>query len=280
MKKINNKGYLMTEALIISAIVLTALILIYAQFSRLNKSYNESYFYNSVNGLYALNQVATFLDDDGIENITSALDDYLDITDCSYATNTNYCKLLIDGVNIKYLLYTSNRNSAIMSSLVSNNPYDLRMQNFIKTLSSPDDVCSDMLIAEFNDGSYASIPYNYYSCDYEATLTTYAATTHSSSYSATKGQHCAEYHVGGWTGSCPSDCSSNCYIYNDGSGGWECNKMGCSDTYSCPNGGSESGGTCYITSYSCNQGDSRENTTCYHYDCPQGGTLNGTTCIH
>ena len=276
----NNKGYIMTEALIISAIVLTALILIYAQFARLNKSYNESYYYNSVNGLYALNQVATFLDDDGIESIENALTDYLDITNCSYATDLNYCKLLIDGTNIKYLLYTSNRPTVIMSALANNNTYDLRLRNFIKTLSSPEDVCSHMLIAEFYDGTYAAIPYNEFTCEYEATVTTYAATSNQTSYAASSHQNCAEYHVSGWSGSCPSDCHSNCVNYNDGSGGWECNKWGCSTDYTCPNGGSRSGDRCYVTSYSCNEGDTRENTTCYHYECPKGGTLNGTICSH
>ena len=37
----NNKGYIMTEALIISGIVLAALILIYANFARLNKRISE-----------------------------------------------------------------------------------------------------------------------------------------------------------------------------------------------------------------------------------------------
>ena len=115
--------------------------------------------------------------------------------------------------------------------------------------------------------------------NYEATLTTYTASSSQSSYAATPHQNCAEYHAAGWSGSCPSDCHSNCVNYNDGSGGWECNKWGCSTSYSCPNGGSESGGRCYTTSYSCNAGDRRDGTTCYHYDCPQGGTLQGTTCV-
>ena len=282
MKKINNRGYIMTEALIISAIVLTALILIYAQFSRLNKSYNESYYFNSVNGLYALNQVATFLDDDGITNITNALTNYLDITDCRYATDVDYCKLLIDGTNIKYLLYTSNKPSVLMTSLVNNNPYDLRLQNFVKTLSAPSGVCSHMLVAEFYDGTYAAIPYNEFLCEYEATVTTYAATSSSSTYAASCSTYTCGYHTSGWGGACDSNCmAGTCYIYQSGyglDGGWECDKSAECKSCSCPQGGSNNNGTCYVTNYSCNEGDRRENTTCYHYECPQGGTLDGTLC--
>ena len=56
--------------------------------------------------------------------------------------------------------------------------------------------------------------------------------------------------------------------------------MGSCRSCSCPNGGSESNGTCYITNYTCNAGDTLSGSTCYHYTCPNGGTLNGTTCSY
>ena len=157
----NNKGYVMTEAIIISAIVLTALILIYANFARINKNYNEAYYFNSVNGVYALNQVASFIDDDGIDSMIDNLDSYLDITNCTYATNKEYCKMLVDGTDIKYLLFTYNDRYFIDNAMAKNNPYDLRMQKFIKTLDDSTPNYGALLIAEFNDGNYAAIPYGY-----------------------------------------------------------------------------------------------------------------------
>ena len=283
----NNKGYIMTEALIISGIVLAALILIYANFARLNKNYNDKYYYNNVNGIYALNQIATFLDEDGIDNIVNVIDkrnnEYVDITDCSYATDTKYCKLLIDGANIKHLIFTYNNKNYINSRLSKNNPYDLKLQNFVKSIDDSTPDYGVLLIAEFYDGYYAAIPYGYglnllVIEPYAATDTTYAGTAHTRSYAATQGQSCGEYHASGWSGSCPSDCHSNCVNYNDGSGGWECNKWGCSTTYSCPQGGTRDGGTCTITTYTCNDGDTPIGSTCHHYDCPNGGDLNGTMC--
>ncbi len=70
-------------------------------------------------------------------------------------------------------------------------------------------------------------------------------------------------------------------------------------TYSCPNGGSLSGSTCYTsssygatatTTYSCPNGGTLSGSTCYvnsnynatvttTYTCPNGGTLSGTSCI-
>ena len=291
MKKcMNNKGYIMTEALIISGIVLAALILIYANFARLNKNYNESYYFNNVNGIYALNQVATFLDEDGIDSIVSVINkntkEYVDITNCSYATDTKYCELLLDGANIKHLLFTYNNKNYISAGLSRSNPYDLKLQNFVKTIDDSVPNYGVLLIAEFYDGYYAAIPYGYglnlLEIDpYEATVTTYAGTAHTTSYAATRGESCSEYHVSGWGGSCDSDCHSGCVLYQSGmglDGGWECNKWGCNTTWSCPQGGTNSNGTCVKTTYTCETGDTPNGSTCYHYECPNGGTLNGTTC--
>ena len=159
----NNKGYAMTEAFIVSAIVLTALVLIYAQFARVNRGYTDAYYYNNVNGIYALNQISTYLNDEDISVLASALTSYVDITNCSetYFTKTSYCNILISSANIKHLLFTYNNKDFLISSLSMYNPYDLRMQKFIKTVDDSDSTYNYMLVAEFNDGSYAAIPYNY-----------------------------------------------------------------------------------------------------------------------
>nr|MBP3258657.1 thrombospondin type-1 domain-containing protein [Bacilli bacterium] len=162
MKKcLDNKGYIMTEALIISGIVLAALILIYANFARINKNSNENYYFNNVNGIYALNQVATFLEEDGIDSMVEAINGYVDITNCTYATDTKYCKLLVDGANIKHLIFTYNDKYFINNSLAKNNPYNLRMYDFVKTLDDSTPNYGALLVAEFNDGYYAAIPYGY-----------------------------------------------------------------------------------------------------------------------
>ena len=71
--KLNKRGYVMTEALIISAVVLTSLVLIYLQFSRLNRHYNDSYYYYNVNDIYALKQIATYLDNENTTNLKNSV---------------------------------------------------------------------------------------------------------------------------------------------------------------------------------------------------------------
>ena len=158
----NNKGFIMTEALIISAVVLTALILIYAQFVKIDRAYSNEYKNNNVNGIYKLNQIGSFLDEDGLDTIPPTLDGgYKEITDCKFASNTEQCKMLIDAADIKHLLFGYNNKSLILSKLNQRNPYKLGFTNFLKTIDDTDLNYGYQLIAEFFDGSYAAIPYGY-----------------------------------------------------------------------------------------------------------------------
>lgn len=155
----NKRGFVMAEALIVSAVVLTTLVLIYTQFAKIKKNYGDSYFYDNINDIYALNRIANFLSEENNTQIINNLSSYLDITNCTLSNEQEYCELLIETSNIKYLLFTYNDNNYILEALNTNNPYDLKLTTYIKNLSSPDPEHQYMLIAEFNDGTYASIPY-------------------------------------------------------------------------------------------------------------------------
>lgn len=150
----------MTEALIVSAVVVSALVLIYMQFTRINKAYSDAYLYNNVNSMYTLNQIGTYINEDHKNTLATSLTDYIDLTDCSYLNNTNYCNMMIEKANIKYLLFSPSNRNTVLTSLRTNNPYDLRLQNFISTIDDSDTNYSYLLIAEFNNGSYAAIPFN------------------------------------------------------------------------------------------------------------------------
>ena len=150
----------MTEALIVSAVVVSALVLIYMQFARLNKAYNDSYYYNNINSMYTLNQIGTYISEDHNNTMASNVNSYLDLTNCSYLNNNNYCNLILTKADIKYLLLAPNNRNTVLTALNSNNPYDLRLQNFMKTIDDSDTSYSYMLIGAFNNGTYASIPFN------------------------------------------------------------------------------------------------------------------------
>lgn len=112
MKKKNNKGFMLLETLIVTIFVATVLIFLFIQFTNLNKSYDESYIYNTTEGLYALEDVKRFLKSE--EYFSSCLEDYgiddayIDITDCNSFEEIEYCLSLFEAEKIEKILITDN----------------------------------------------------------------------------------------------------------------------------------------------------------------------------
>ena len=48
MNKINNKGFVLAETLIVTSFVAGVLLYLFIQFSNLNKNYNNSFKYNTI----------------------------------------------------------------------------------------------------------------------------------------------------------------------------------------------------------------------------------------
>lgn len=159
----NKKAFVLTETLIVSAVVLTTLVVIYAQFSKINTSYSDSYLYNNINDLYTLKQVGDFIEDENSATLYNAITTYIDITNCSstYFIAATYCTDIINTSNIKTLLITTSDTTSLISALYTTNPYTLQMQNFSKAIPNNNANYSYRLVAEFNNGTFASVPIVY-----------------------------------------------------------------------------------------------------------------------
>lgn len=151
MKK-NKKGFIMVETIIVSSVVLAALVFIYIQFTTVSNNYYRSFKYNSVDDLYKVNNIKTFIVNSNY-NVALALtdDDYIDITSCSADDFTEYpyCKTLFDALDIQTVIITKENISGIDFSNLS-----LGMNNFIKTIK--DNGNGYRIIVEFED-SYATL---------------------------------------------------------------------------------------------------------------------------
>lgn len=112
MKKINNKGFMLAETLIVTTFVAGILIFLFIQFTNLGKSYDDSYIYNTPEGLYALEDMKEYINTDSDlllyieENIGTKK--YIDLTDCSLFKNKEYCTNLIKIENIDKIFITTN----------------------------------------------------------------------------------------------------------------------------------------------------------------------------
>ena len=61
MNKMNNKGFLLAESLIVTTFVLTVLIYLFSQFKNLMIEYKKTYQYNTVEDIYNLGSVGKFI---------------------------------------------------------------------------------------------------------------------------------------------------------------------------------------------------------------------------
>ena len=155
MLKYNNKGFVLAETLIVTVFVAGVLIYLFIQFSNLSSLYNESYSYNTVESLYALEDVVDFIKSDALalssikENVKD--EQYIDISNCNIFISQEYCEKLYELENIDTILVTMDNipNGAITS-------YDSGFLDFISSISRTDNN-QYRLIASFNNSTYATL---------------------------------------------------------------------------------------------------------------------------
>lgn len=182
MSRKNQKGFLLAEALIVATFVLSVLIFLFIQFKNLSSSYDEAFKFNTVEGLYALDNVKTYLKENASENkkisayLNSASVPYLAIYSSGSCNNSiglrgvSFCKELMEKQNMKTVIFTK-------ADITNDEGSKKSLKNFLKTTSLSVDqkkIFSEnmrefilrvnikelkntyRLIAEFNDGSFAT----------------------------------------------------------------------------------------------------------------------------
>ena len=154
MKK-NNLGFMLAETLLVTVFVAGVLIYLYLQFSNLNKNYNDSYKYNSVEELYALEDIVEFIQNDEfainyIYSNTANLH-YIDISNCSLFTDTVTCRKLLKTANVNEIFVTTN---TIPKKYV--NDYSAGLNRFINKIT-PGETEPYRVVASFKNGNYATL---------------------------------------------------------------------------------------------------------------------------
>ena len=128
MKKKNDKGFMLTEALVVSVLITTVLIALYAHFKQVSNRVNDSFKYDMVDAMYSLNSVRNYVEQENYQAIIATLDafDYVDLTDCSeyYFSNKDFCKSIFDSLGVEQLIVTKEN----LYSLLNNKTFT---QNYI-----------------------------------------------------------------------------------------------------------------------------------------------------
>lgn len=161
MKKLDNQGFMLTETLVVATFVIATLVFLYAQFRTINRSYTTSFKYNNAEELYALGNVSDYLKLNGLSVVGPAAsladDKYLDITSCPgrFLSETNYCTALIESLNIKKIIITSENLNEIKANIKNDNILSEEMKNFINSVNYDANGSNYFLIAEFKNGTFA-----------------------------------------------------------------------------------------------------------------------------
>lgn len=162
MKKLNNKGFMLTETLIVAAFVIATLVFLYTQFRNINRSYTTSFKYNNVSELYALGSMGDYLKQNGLHIVgpASLLSDtkYIDLTSCTdrFLSETNYCNSLVGSLNIKKIIITSENLDDLKAVIDSDDKLSEEMKQFIGTIHY-ESGADYRIIAEFTNGTFATL---------------------------------------------------------------------------------------------------------------------------
>ena len=155
MKKKNNKGFMLVETLIVTVFVAGVLIYMFIQYSNLSENYQNTYKYNTVEKLYALEDVRDYIlsDDEVVSYIDMSLRDSLrlDISNCAMFKDVNYCKKMFELENIDKIIITNN--------LIDKNAFSDYTQDIIDFVNKikPEGKEGYRIIARFKDSTFATL---------------------------------------------------------------------------------------------------------------------------
>ena len=176
----NNKGFILVETLLVSVFVLTTLIFLFVQFRSIRQSYERSFKYDTVTGMYAASNFSTYIKENSYGTLVDTLNSecegqsgctkkyYLNLSACpaQLLDEPTYCSRLKETLNVDHIYFTAEDltflihyldSDAYLNASKNNQDINRETKNFIKTIQYDKDVNRYRLILEFKDGTYASI---------------------------------------------------------------------------------------------------------------------------
>lgn len=162
----NVKGFMLLETLIVSTIILSTLVFLFIQFTNIKTSYEISFKYNTIPGIYKAKELSDFLVENGLNtSLSNQLDKevngFVNIKTHTYISNGNndfYVNMLKD-MNVRNIIYTSD-NLTTLKEYLNGNSVDTifteSFKNFILGLNTNESL-NNRLIIMYNDDTFATI---------------------------------------------------------------------------------------------------------------------------
>ena len=159
----NNKGFALTEILILSAVVIGVLTFMYIQFKNINRSYQYSFKYDTVEGMFLANNIVNYINNDNydilVEKLNTNQEGYLDITSCDLELFQTplFCEQLIRKSEIKQIIFTNENTSKLKANMQK---LDNDFQEYIKKIKTINTENDYRIIIKYNDGTFTTMRFN------------------------------------------------------------------------------------------------------------------------
>ncbi len=158
MKKVNNKGFMLVETLIVATLIISILIYLFIQFQTVSRSYNASFTYNTVDAVYGVSNIRNYILSDGYENLVAGISNnkYIDITNCntSFFEESEYCLSLFNQLNVKTAIFTKNNLTDLNNS---NFNFSDKLKKYIKYIKYTEEPNIYRIIVEYDNGTFGSL---------------------------------------------------------------------------------------------------------------------------
>ena len=155
MNKMNNKGFLLAESLIVTTFVLTVLIYLFSQFKNLMIEYKKTYQYNTVEDIYNLDSVGKYIYQNkiGLNDNKYLYKDNGSTEEIPIEKQSSF-KKLVDSMNIDYLIFGDSDIDNIKKNMTD---FNQDMQDFIEKVPATMIEGKGRLLAKFKNGNFATI---------------------------------------------------------------------------------------------------------------------------
>lgn len=137
----NNKGFMLAEVVIVSAILITTLVSLYVGFARVYKAYEERSSFFDTDSIYALKSIEDTLIDDMVFNeLVKRIDsdNYIYFSNGSIAIDNDYVKeyikKIMENYNIEYF-YLTKYDSNSLNTIINLDNDNIVFNDFLSYLN-------------------------------------------------------------------------------------------------------------------------------------------------
>lgn len=159
----NDKGFVITEVLILASVLIGVLIFMYSQFKNITRSYEYSFKYDTVEGMYLANNMVNYINEGSydalVQNLNSQTIKYLDITDCNvnYFNTSNYCDMLFEASKVEQVIFTKEDLTELKQNM-SGLSEDFK--DYINTIKTANSFNDHRIIIKYKDKTFATMRFN------------------------------------------------------------------------------------------------------------------------